>query len=311
MDFIKGVSFTSFNACRDNYCNKETKESLRLAKESLGLTHVTLCFLAYQETAQSVDIDFTGPTTPHREDIAEMVAYAKSLGLKVILKPMLDCKDGTWRAHINFFDIDVPCEPKWADWFASYTAYMREYAAIAQETGCEMLVIGTEMVQTERRASDWIMLIQEVRKVYSGLITYNTDKYQEENVSWWNHVDVISASGYYPYDDIENQIQRIEQFAKRYKKPYFFAEAGCPCRVGSKENPNDWQFQGDYSLQEQAAWIEKFLQVTKDRDWLYGYTWWAWSHDITAQKSPQLDDGYDLYKKPAGGLIKKRYQEIP
>ena len=31
-----------------------------------------------------------------------MIAYAQGIGLKVILKPMVNVADGTWRAHINF-----------------------------------------------------------------------------------------------------------------------------------------------------------------------------------------------------------------
>lgn len=33
---------------------------------------------------------------------------------------------------------------------------------------------------------------------YHGLVSYNTDKYQEDHVSWWDYVDMISPSGYYP-----------------------------------------------------------------------------------------------------------------
>ena len=29
---------------------------------------------------------------------------AQELGLLVALKPTVNCKNGTWRAHINFFD---------------------------------------------------------------------------------------------------------------------------------------------------------------------------------------------------------------
>ncbi|MNN23996.1 hypothetical protein D3C81_1374100 [compost metagenome] len=54
--------------------------------------------------------------------------------MKVCLKPIVNCADGTWRAHINFFDKDVPCEPKWSEWFRSYTAFILHYAVIAQES---------------------------------------------------------------------------------------------------------------------------------------------------------------------------------
>lgn len=309
MDYIKGLSFLNFTECRGKYASDEMKESMKTAKESLQLSHITLCFLAFQETAHTTKIDFLGACTPCKEEIIEMVDYAHQLGLKVILKPMLDCKDGTWRAHINFFDIDEPCEAKWSDWFDSYTDYIVTYAKIAQAAKCEMMVIGTELVQTERRTSEWIMLIQEIRKVYKGLLTYNCDKYQEENVKWWDHVDVISASGYYPYHDIEDQITRIELFAKRQNKPYFFAEAGCQSVVGAKHNPNDWAFKGEQSSEEQRQWIEKFIRVTKDREWLYGYSWWGWRYDIISCKNPEQDDDYDLYKKPSADLIKQLYSE--
>lgn len=307
MEFIKGISFTSFGDVRGTYCDNDAKDSLSNAKETLGLTHVTLCFLAYQETAQSEYIDYNGPTVPEDKELLEMIAYAQSLDLKVILKPMLDCLDGTWRAHINFFDIDVPCEPKWPVWFKNYGEYIVKYAKLAEESGCEMLVIGTEMVQTERRTSDWIYLINQVRKVYKGLITYNTDKYQESNVNWWKHLDVISASGYYPIDEIETQINRIELFMNDYDMPYFFAECGCPSRTGSKHNPNDWSFKGQYNEEEQNEWHQAFLEATIDREWVNGYTPWSWSHTTT--KNSEKDDGYDVYNKLAADTIKGYYSK--
>lgn len=307
MDFIKGISFVNFSECRGNYCNEQSKRALLDAKEALGLTHVSLCFLAYQETAYSEEIDFEGATTPTVDELTLFVEYAKSIGLEVILKPMLDCKDGTWRAHINFFDIDEPCEPQWKHWFKNYREYILTYAKVAQDSGCEMLVIGTEMIQTERRVSDWIFLINEVRKVYKGLVTYNTDKYQEENVSWWDHLDVISASGYYPIGTIKQQMQRIELFLTNYNKPYIFMECGCPSRIGASNNPNDWQFVGAYSEEEQALWWEEFIKETIERPWLTGYTPWSWNYDmsITSKK----DDGYDICNKLALPLLKKAYEK--
>lgn len=41
-----------------------------------------------------------------------MIRFAQSLGLKVALKPTVNCDNGVWRARISFFDHDVPCEPK-------------------------------------------------------------------------------------------------------------------------------------------------------------------------------------------------------
>lgn len=302
MEFIKGFNFINHSNCRGNYCNEDTKNALTCAKR-LGLTHINLVFSAFQETAHTEEIRWDYDNCPTREDLLDMIHYAKSINLKVILKPMLDCLDGTWRARINFFDIEVPCEAKWSVWFKNYEKYMRYCAVIAETGGCEMLVIGTEMVQSERRASEWIHVIREVRKIYNGLITYNTDKYQEENVSWWQHVDVISASGYYPIDQMETQIKRIEQFVKRYQKPYFFAEAGCPSRKGNEYNPNDWAFEGEYDEEAQAAWYQTFFEATIHKDWLYGYTFWSWSH-FMSEECTSRKDPYDIHGKLAEQVVR-------
>ena len=96
----------------------------------------------------------------------EMITYAKELGLKVILKPSANCRNGAWRAHINFFDEDVPCEPKWSNWFASYTAFQVHYAKIAEEMRCDMFIAGCEMVMSERREAEWREVIRAIRKEY-------------------------------------------------------------------------------------------------------------------------------------------------
>ena len=43
---------------------------------------------------------------------------------------------------------------------------------------------------------------------------------QEDHVSWWDCVDVISSSGYYPIDQWEQELDRIEKQVLKYKKPF-------------------------------------------------------------------------------------------
>ena len=70
--------------------------------------------------------------------------------MRVALKPTVNCKNGTWRAHVNFFDEDVVCEPKWCNWFESYTEFQLHYARLAKEMGVEMHIAGCEMVMAEQ-----------------------------------------------------------------------------------------------------------------------------------------------------------------
>lgn len=309
MEFIKGFTF-GWDSKKSDFYKVEAKTSLRLMKERTNSEYVIFSLAALQDTAQSIEIDYKGSHMVEDDELISMISYARELGLKVILKPTVNTRIGTWRAHINFFDHDIPCEPKWHEWFASYTAYQLHYAEIAEKTKCEMLIVGCEMVQAERRSEEWRALIKDVREVYSGPITYNTDKYQEENVSWWDAVDVISSSGYYPIDDWDRQLDRIEKVVKTYNKPFFFAEAGCPSRLGSSYIPNDWELVGDISLEEQKDFYEKMFAKTEQRDWVKGFGLWDWNTVLDAEANAVNDKGYGVFGKPAEKVIHAHYSKI-
>ncbi|WP_330606157.1 glycoside hydrolase family 113, partial [Blautia massiliensis (ex Durand et al. 2017)] len=46
---------------------------------------------------------------------------------------------------------------------------------------------------------------------------------------------------------------RIEKTVLKYRKPFFFAEAGCMSRKGSGMVPNNWELQGELRLEEQSV----------------------------------------------------------
>ncbi|USB32352.1 1,4-beta-xylanase [Paenibacillus sp. YPG26] len=306
MDYIKGFTY-GWMARKGDFLKPEAKESLRLLQERTGTTHVIFALAALQDTAHSTSIDYKGQHIVDDEELVDMIHYARSLGFKTILKPTVNVKDGTWRAHINFFDLDVPCEPKWRDWFAGYIEYQEHYAAIAEATGCEMYIAGCEMVQTERRADEWRQCIAKIREHYHGPVTYNTDKYQEGNVSWWDAVDIISSSGYYPLGDWDSQLDRIEKIIAPFNKPFFFAEAGCPSRTGSAQVPNDWNLQGDVNLKEQADYYTDMFSTTSHRPWVRGFGLWDWSHLLHEEQDAVNNDDYGVYGKSAEKIIKEFY----
>ena len=227
LGYVAGMTW-GWTGVRGTWSGPDAQRSMDLMVERLGVNWTAITLSALQDTPQSTQIQFRDRPTVTDDEVRWAIRQAKARGLKVCLKPVVNVRNGTWRAHINFFDIDVPPEPKWSEWFASYTEFIVHHARIAAEEGAEMLCIGCEMVQTDRREAEWRALIAEVRAVYDGLVTYNCDKYQEDHVGWWDAVDVISSSGYYPLDDWENQLDRIEPVVAASGKPFFFMEAGCP-----------------------------------------------------------------------------------
>ncbi|OJG71535.1 hypothetical protein RV11_GL000241 [Enterococcus phoeniculicola] len=309
MDYVKGVTF-GFMSKKGEWATSQAKESLRLMKEGCGADHVILPIVVEQKTAQSTEIDWKGETVLSDSEVTELITFAKSIGLKVILKPMVNISDGTWRAHINFFEYDVPCEPKWSEWFASYTEYIVHYAKIAEQTACELFVIGCELVNTDRRDAQWRKLIKEVRLSYKGVITYNCDKYQETHVTWWDAVDVISSSGYYPIDKWSQELDRIEAVVFRENKPFFFCEAGCPSREGSEYLPNDWSLTGKVNQQSQGKWYQAMFDACQTRSWVKGFGLWDWKATLYKKEEANMDMDYALYGKVSEGIVQKFYKNI-
>ncbi len=305
MKFIRGINFAPF-APRGVLSSPMAQESLDAMLSALCPNAVILAPAGVQQTAQSEQIDFTGRHTMSDGELTAAIHALQARGVDVILKPTVNCLNGTWRAHINFFDIDVPCEPKWRNWFDAYNAFQMHYAEIARREGCAMFIPGCEMVMSERREAEWRALIANLRTAYPGPIAYNCDKYQEDQVRWWDCVDVIASSGYYPMGDWENQLERIERVVRKFGKPFFFAELGCMATAGSSARPNDWSVKGDYTPGEQAAWYADMFAACEKRDWVQGFAFWDWG----AGPARNRDTGYNLRDTAAGQIVADAYRTL-
>ncbi len=306
LDYIKGVTF-GYLTPRGKYATEAAKDSLRKMVEETEANTVVLAITAWQKGPHVEEVLYKGKPIPENLEVKEMIHFAKSLGLRVILKPMVNCMDGTWRAHINFFDMDVPCEPKWSNWFRGYTKFILNYAQLAEETQCEMFIIGCELVQSEKRETEWREIIRKVREAYSGLLTYCADKYQEGRVKWWDAVDVISSSAFYPINIWDEQLKRIEQVVKKYEKPFFFAQAGCMSCAGASLIPNDWTLVGELSLEEQAHYYQVMFEKCYDQSWIRGFGLCSWNAELYRKELGKQDTSYDLYGKPAADVVKAFY----
>lgn len=292
---------------RGEWGTAESATSMKRMTERLHTNTTCIAFAAWQDTPFSTDVKFRDAPTVTDDEVVWAIREAKSLDQQVVLKPILNVTDGTWRAHINFFDVDVPCEPKWSEWFASYTEFIVHYARMAQAEGVELFCVGCEMVQSDRRADDWREVVAAVREVYSGIVTYNCDKYQESNVTWWDAVDVMSSSGYYPIGDWEDQLDRIEAVVRREGKPFFFMEAGVMSTEGSQHLPNSWVLEGPVSQEAQRDWYDVMFAACDHRDWVGGWVLWDWKARLYALDAAATDPLYELYGKLAEATVARRY----
>ena len=322
MEF-KGYTY-GFMAKRGQYRSEEGIKSQELLYQT-GINWMCLAVELTQETAHSTKIEFDFGSSSSDRDIMAAVERAHNNGIKVCLKPMVNCRDGVWRAYINFADSDfVGKDPYWDKWFESYGNFMKYYAELAEETGCEMLCIGCEMCGTERKEKHWRALISEIRKIYSGKLIYNTNHGHEEDVKWFDAVDYIGTSAYYPvakeggasseemqkvWLKIRDNMYRVYE---KWQKKIVFIEIGCRSANGCATMP--WDFthtELPHDEEEQANFFDSCLKVFADQEWFGGVFWWDWSTFIyDDEETAKKDNGFNIHLKKAEKVLKMWYNDI-
>jgi hypothetical protein len=317
---IKGFTY-GYNARRGDFSSAAAQES-RLKLLELGVNWVCLAFTVFQKSFASTEIRFDYKRTPTDKEITQTIKHFHENGVKVCLKPIINCADGVWRAQIDFPDFDMMGKDRyWGAWFEDYTAFILHYAEIAADTGCEMFCIGCEMSATERKEKHWRALAKEVRRVYHGSLTYNTNHGDEEKIAWWDVVDYLGTSAYYPVAkrggaSKETMVKAWEQIAlrlagiaRKYDKPILFAEIGCRSAKGCATMPWDFTHQ-DFprSEEEQARFYDSCLTVLAKEKWFAGVFWWDWSTKIYKTQAEAAGDlGFNIHLKQAESVIKNWY----
>ncbi|MBQ8316588.1 MAG: glycosyl hydrolase family 53 [Lachnospiraceae bacterium] len=320
---IKGFTY-GFYGRRGQYRSPEGVKSQELMYET-GINWMCLAVVTHQETAHSTEINFEFGRSASDRDIIAAVERARKNGIKVCLKPMVNCKDGVWRAHINFADGDENGKDiYWDKWFRSYEDYMIYYAELAEETGCEMLCIGCEMSGTERKEKHWRALIAKIRAVYHGKLVYNTNHGREAQVKWFDAVDYLGTSAYFPVAEaggatsemMQKEWEKVKVSMKEvydlWKKPIIFIEIGCRSAHGCSTMP--WDFMHTdlpHDEEEQAAFYDSCLSVFGQEPWFAGVFWWDWSTTIydTGEEAAK-DNGFNIHLKKAEEVLKDWYKKL-
>lgn len=325
---IKGFSF-AFGTKRGQLKSETTRHSLDLLRET-GTEWIALCVDQRVETKKSTEIRYNYNRNVTDVELIEFIKYAHEIGMKVCLKPMINCMDGSWRAEVNFWDD----EGNWAKWFYEYTGYLTHMAELAEYTDCEMLCLGCEMLGMEKQDKHWRELIRQVREVYNGPLTYNTNHGHEFEATWYDELDYVGTSAYFrmfkngvethvnpmePIMDLTREDMllswqkvkaNMEEFSKKFNKPVIFMEIGCRSARGCACQPWDFRMHHlPYDEDEQALFYETCMETFKNTDFFKGFFWWDWSAFVSEENVRPEDKGFSIYKKKAEEVLKKYYKE--
>ena len=313
---IKGFSY-GYDGRRGAYQTPEAALSMdRLA--ALGGNWAALAFAVWQDSFHATQIRPDYRFTVTDRDIVTAVQRLHERGLRVCMKPMVNCADGVWRAHIDFPEKEWGRGDYWEEWFSSYEAFLCHYAEIAEECGCEMFCVGCEMLGTERKEEHWRKAISAVRRIYRGPLVYNTNHGKETGVRWWDAVDYIGTSAYYavassPGESMENMKEKWDGYRQQLAdvsrmnggKPVLFMEIGCRSALGCAAMPYDFTHREfPYSEEEQANFYESCFRSVWEEPWFAGMFWWDW---YTRLPERYLETGFSIVGKKAEKIVKEWY----
>jgi hypothetical protein len=286
--FQKGLSYSCWS--NDGFGSSSSDESLALLAET-GTEWIALCFSWIQSSTTSHDIHLSSSGTPTPESLEHAITTAHSLGLKVMLKPMVEAVEReeslpypVWRGEIQPSD----------EWFESYSEFINFFAEFAEQNGVEMFCVGCEYKATTGEREQWETVIQGVRERYSGLLTYAADWTNYRNIEWWDSVDYVGIDAYFPlsvlkydpsFDELKNAwvnyADEIEVWVATVNMPVILTEIGYRSGDGTNMAPSNYWSDMAVDLQEQRDCYEAAFQTLWNRGWFYGFYWWTWIYDPT------------------------------
>ncbi len=298
----------------NGYLTPESDSSLSLLR-NLGTEWVSLVVTWYQDSPHIPNLAPSLDSTPSDSAVIYVINRIHSLNMKVSLKLHLDCRNGEWRGYIQPDSEGV--------WFRNYLAFLKHYLQLANSFGVEEFVIGTELEGTTRNYErEWRMMIDTVRRYYSGRILYsaNWNRYQTD-LSFWDALDFVGISAFFPLtdrpdpslEDLSNAweyrwLPEISSFQRRVGKPIIFSEIGYRSVDGCNIRPWDWQMRGEVDTTEQKGCYEAALFTFFYLPWFEGIYFWNWLTD-PAQGGPNCTD-YTPNNKPAARIVADWYRRI-
>jgi hypothetical protein len=217
-------------------------------------------------------------------------------GLKVMLKPQLWIGRGIYTGTLELAN-----ESRWKILETSYEDFIIAHAQAAQETNAEVFCIGTELESfVAARPQYWQELIQKIRAIYKGEITYagNWDSYKR--VPFWDQMDYIGVDAYFPVNNQKNPDllttkagwekwkTELSSLSRKHHKKILFAEYGYISADYAGKEP--WKSADELTASNEEA--QKILLQAQyeslwDEDWFAGG--FLWKH--------HAEEGHRGYEK--------------
>lgn len=223
--------------------------------------------------------------------LEKAVGMSGDAGIEMFWKPHLSYWGNfEWRGDIEFGDD----EAAWERFFRTYGEFIVDQARFAEEQGVKLFAVGTELEKTTHREREWRRIVAEIRRVYSGELTYAANWDRLENVSFWDALDLIGVQAYFPLADSaapsraeldrgwDRALAQLTELSKRHGgKRVLFTEIGYDEAAHAAREP--WLSARRAKPGERAGGSElrrSLMDVALERleseKLIAGLFWWKW-----------------------------------
>jgi hypothetical protein len=310
-DWHRGANVTAWD--RNAYGSATAADALA-ALRTTGTDRAALVPTWYMAKATSSEIRADPSLTPTDTALRTAARTAGSLGMRVVIKPHIDVRDGTFRGDI------APASR--SRWWHAYRIMLRHYAALAEQEGAAMLEVGTELTSMSADERQWRALIADVRARFTGQLTFAANWIDGARaIRFWDALDAIGIDAYMPLvtDDPDPSVARLARawsargyvaqlrnLSRRHRRPVLFTELGYRSRRCTAGSPWEWSDAGGSIAQRpQARAYEAAFRVFAGRPWFHGIYWWDWS--AQGWNAEVADGSHRFAGKKAEAVVRSWY----
>ena len=155
-----------------------------------GVTMVILVPFWFQSDAASSVIAPDGGKTIPDSDFIAACSLVRNEGLELGVKPHINVLDGSERSTLTPADLRT--------WKRYYLDFLLHYARIAFHTDARIFCVGTELMGISGDPGLWKEIVDSVRTVYPGPLTYSACPQEALSIAFWRELDYIGVNAWFP-----------------------------------------------------------------------------------------------------------------
>ncbi|HEX2833641.1 MAG TPA: hypothetical protein VHW00_11530 [Thermoanaerobaculia bacterium] len=289
-----GLSYAAANPRLGTYGSEASAASLKNAR-ALGADWISVTPFGFQRPGEPL----RSGGWENDDAVKATIAQAHALGIRVLLKPHVWIRGGGAIDHDD------------------YEPFIAQMARLARDANADALCIGNELKLGAKDEARWRTIIARVRETYRGPITYGANFDEVFDVPFWDAVDWIGVSGYFPLVDApspdrESLVRawqpiaaQLEALSTKYQKPVLFTEIGYRSADGAAWRQWEIPRNAPLNLDAQRVAYESFFETIWPRPWVLGAYPWKW-FSYPNHSGPTSND-YEFENKPAAEVIRRYY----